>query len=127
MMAVRGIRGANTVIDNTPTAVLEATRTLLEVMIRENELREEDVVSIFFTLSPDLNAEFPAVAARKMGWTRVPYLCASEINVPGGLTRCLRILMHVQTSRSLDQIRHIYLGETAALRPDLINKNQDNT
>jgi chorismate mutase len=119
MTVIRGVRGANTVRDNTRESILEATRELLEVLVRENEIRTEDIVSVFFTLTPDLNAEFPAFAARDMGWTRVPLLCAAEISVPGSMPRCLRILMHVQTSRSGDEIRHVYLGETALLRPDL--------
>jgi chorismate mutase len=119
MLTVRGIRGANTVRENTRSAILEATRELLEALVRENDIRVEDVVSIFFTLTPDLNAEFPALAAREMGWTRIPLLCATEIDVPGAMPRCLRLLMHVHTSRSAAEIRHVYLGETAALRPDL--------
>lgn len=119
MVTIRGIRGANAVRENTRTAILEATRELLEAMVQKNGVCLEDVVSVFFTLTPDLNAEFPAVAAREMGWTGVPLLCAAEIAVPGAMPRCLRILMHVRTSRAAAEIRHVYLGETAALRPDL--------
>ncbi|MBE0466223.1 MAG: chorismate mutase [Candidatus Desulforudis sp.] len=119
MTSIRGIRGANTVNDNTPSSILGATRELLLAMVRENDVQVKDIVSIFFTLTPDLNAEFPALAARDMGWSKVPLLCAAEIDVPGAKSGCLRILMHVQTSRSLEEIRHVYLGETALLRPDL--------
>ncbi len=119
MSPVRGIRGANAVEENTQAAVFKATRELLEAVVRANDIQMEDVVSVFLTLTPDLNADFPAVAARDMGWDRVPLLCATEINVPGAMPRCLRILMHVHTHRSQNEIRHVYLGKTAALRPDL--------
>jgi len=116
---VRGIRGANVVRANTQEAILEATRELLEAMVQANGLGVDDIVSIFFTLTPDLNAEFPALAARELGWTRVPLLCATEIDVPGAMPRCLRVLMHVNTARPVTEIQHVYLGEAAALRPDL--------
>jgi chorismate mutase len=104
---------------NTQEAILEATRELLEAMVQANGLGVDDIVSIFFTLTPDLNAEFPALAARELGWTRVPLLCATEIDVPGAMPRCLRVLMHVNTARPVTEIQHVYLGEAAALRPDL--------
>ncbi|MEW6541279.1 MAG: chorismate mutase [Bacillota bacterium] len=119
MSPVRGIRGANTVEDNTRAAIFQATRELLETVVRDNELQLEDIVSVFLTLTPDLDADFPATAARDMGWDRVPLLCATEINVPGAMPRCLRVLMHVHTGRSQNEIKHVYLGRTAALRPDL--------
>jgi len=119
MSAVRGIRGANAVRANTRSAILQATRELLEAMVQVNGVQVDDIVSVFFTLTRDLDAEFPALAAREMGWTQVPLLCAQEIDVPGAMPRCLRVLMHVHTTRSAAEIRHVYLGETAALRPDL--------
>lgn len=119
MPSIRGIRGANVVTDNSRAAILDATRVLLEAMVQANGIRLQDIISVFFTLTPDLNAEFPALAARDMGWNQVPLLCATEIGVPGAMPRCLRILMHVETERSPEEMRHVYLGETARLRPDL--------
>lgn len=119
MSRVRGIRGANTVEENTREAIFQATRELLETVVRANDLHLDDIISVFLTLTPDLDADFPATAARDMGWDRVALLCASEINVPGAMPGCLRILMHVHTERSQEEIKHVYLGRTAALRPDL--------
>lgn len=118
-MMVRGIRGATTVTENTREAILEATSELLDAMVRANDIDREHIASAFFTTTPDLNAEYPAVAARDAGWTDVPLLCGHEMSVPGGLPRCLRLLMHVNTERALDEIQHIYLRDAVALRPDL--------
>jgi chorismate mutase len=118
-MMVRGIRGATTVTENTREAILEATSELLDAMVRANDVQRDDVASAFFTTTPDLNAEFPAVAARDAGWTDVPLLCGHEMSVPGGLPRCLRLLMHVNTDRRIEEIRHIYLRDAVALRPDI--------
>ena len=118
-MTVRGIRGATTVAGNTREAILEATAELLEAVVRANGLRREDVASAFFTTTADLDAEYPAVAARAAGWTDVALLCGHEMNVPGGLPRCLRLLVHVNTDKPPSAIRHVYLREAAALRPDL--------
>ncbi len=119
MQAVRAVRGANKVEKNSSDAVLKATRELLDSMVQENNIRVEDIISVFFTLSPDLNAEFPARAARSMGWTEVPMLCAVEIDVPGALSSCLRVLMHIYSPLTVTEVKHIYLGETVKLRPDL--------
>lgn len=118
-MRLRGIRGATTVERNTPEAILEATRELLSLMVKLNDVRQEDVASIFFTTTQDLNAEFPAVAARELGWTDVALMCSHEMNVPGALPMCLRILLLVNTERSAQQIRHVYLQGARVLRPDL--------
>jgi chorismate mutase len=117
----RGIRGAISVQSNTADKIVEATGTLLEAIIIENEIDPEDIASAFFTVTADLNAEFPAVAAREMGWMYVPLVCATEINVPGRLARCIRVLLHVNTEKSQKKIKHIYLGEAASLREDLLS------
>ena len=116
----QGIRGATTVEANTREAILAATTELLTEMVRANDVRTEDVASVIFTTSPDLNAEFPAVAARTLGWTHVALLCAHEMNVPGSLPMCLRILLHVNTARGPDEIVHVYLRGAQVLRPDIL-------
>ena len=119
-MLLRGIRGATTVDTNTREAILEATSELLAEMERANGVDRNDVASVFFTTTSDLNAEFPAVAARQAGWTSVALMCGHEMDVPGSLRSCLRILMHVNTERAPDEIKHIYLRGAEALRPDLV-------
>ena len=118
MILCRGIRGATTCDDNTRSAVLAATRELLDQMVAHNGIELADVASVIFTTTPDLTAEFPAVAAREMGWQQVPMLCTHEMAVPHGLPRCIRVLMHWNTDRSPERIRHIYLRGAVALRPD---------
>ncbi len=118
-MRVRGIRGAVRVEANTQEAVLDAARRLLEAMVRANTVEPEDVAAVIFTCTPDLNAAFPAEAARSIGWNRVPLLCAQEIGVPGAMTRVLRVLMLVNTTLPQEEIVHVYLGEAEKLRPDL--------
>lgn len=118
-MQVRGIRGATTVERNTREAILEATTELLNEMVKANGIHPDDVASAIFTTSPDLNAEFPAVAARNCGWTHVALLCGHEMAVPGSLPMCLRILLHVNTDRSAKEIVHVYLRGARVLRPDI--------
>lgn len=115
---VRGIRGAVTVEENSAGAILAATERLLVEIIQANALQVEDIVSIIFTVTPDLDAEFPAAAARQVGWRDVPLLCATEIGVPGSLPRVVRVLLHAYTARDGGQVQHIYLGEAVKLRPD---------
>lgn len=117
-MLCRGIRGATTVEANSREAILEATAELLAAMVKANGIKPEDVVSAFFTTTPDLNAEFPALAARGLGWDDVPLLCGHEMAVPGSLPMCLRILVHVNTDKRADQIVHVYLQGARVLRPD---------
>lgn len=126
MRNVRGIRGAIQVERNAKDDILTATRKLLIAVVTENEVQTDDIVSVFFTVTPDLNAEFPAYATRDLGWKMVPLLCAREMDVPQSMTRVIRVLMHINTSRSLEQIKHQYLGDTAKLRPDLQGGNDDN-
>lgn len=124
-MMVRGIRGATTVPENTREAILEAAAELLDAVVRANDVHREYVASAFFTTTPDLNAEFPAVAARNAGWTDVPLMCGHEMSVPGGLARCLRLLLHVNTERSLQEMQHVYLRGAVALRPDLAQATRE--
>ncbi len=121
-MPVRGIRGAVDVASNSKEEILSKTRTLLEAMVRENKVKAADVATAFFSLTPDLNAEFPAIAARQMGWTDVPLMCAAELGVPGAMERVVRILLLVNTKTPAAKIRHQYLGNTPRLRPDLTRK-----
>lgn len=118
-LRVRGFRGATTVSADTKEAVLAATGTLLEEMLRRNDLPREDLVSIIFTATPDLRSEFPAVAARSMGISDVPLLCARELDIEGAMPRCIRVLLHAYSPRPAGEIRHVYLGEARALRDDL--------
>jgi chorismate mutase len=119
-MVCRGVRGATTVETNTPEEILAATAELLGTMIAANEIEQEQVASVLFTTTMDLNAAFPAVAARDLGWTDVALLNAHEMAVPGALSRCIRILLHLNTERSAKEIRHIYLRDARKLRPDLV-------
>lgn len=121
-MAVRGIRGATSVPENTAEAVLSATRELLAEILRANALTDfEEIISAIFTTTPDLTATFPAEAARSLGMNHVPLLCASEIAVPHGMPRCIRVLLHVNTDRTQQQIAHVYLREAKKLRPDMVS------
>lgn len=119
-MAVRGIRGAITVDGNEREAILEGTRELLEAMVAANGVEPDDIASCHFTTSPDLNAEFPAEATRRLdGWKYVPLLCGHEMNVPGSMPKCVRILLHVNTEAAPQDIHHVYLREAKRLRTDL--------
>jgi len=115
-MRCRGIRGAITVEENSREAILQATKELLREIVAANNIDKEDVAFILFTTTPDLNAEFPAAAAREMGWTDVALLCGHEMNVPGSLPRCLRILMLVNTEKKAEEIIHIYLKGARVLK-----------
>lgn len=118
-MPVRGIRGATTATDNTETAILDATEELLRWLAAANELRPADIASIIFSVTPDLNATFPARAARQLGWTETPLLDTVELSVPDAIPRCIRVLIHWNTDRPIETIQHGYLREATALRPDL--------
>jgi chorismate mutase len=113
----RGIRGATTVEANTAEDIIEATDDLLRALIALNDLRPDDVASAVFTTTVDLTAAFPALAARNLGWTEVPLLCAHEMDVPGALGKVVRILLHVNTLRRAAEIRHVYLRDARGLRP----------
>ena len=119
-MPVRGIRGAISVPENNSDEMLTATRELLTEILRANELTHyEDIVSAIFTTTADLTAAFPAEAARGLGMNHVPLLCASEIEVPHGMPRCIRVLLHVNTDRTQQEIVHVYLRDAKKLRPDM--------
>jgi len=115
---LRGLRGATTATANTSEAILEATEELLRALQRANGFAPEDVESAIFTSSPDLSAEYPARAARRLGWTDVPLLGASEVAVPGGMLRCIRVLLHFYTAKPPGALKHTYLRQAAKLRPD---------
>jgi chorismate mutase len=114
----RGIRGATTVTENSREAILEATREMLEQIIALNGLDVADIASAVFTTTADLNAEFPAVAARALGWTDTALMCGHEMQVPGSLPMCVRVLIHWNTSRSASEIVHVYLRNASSLRPE---------
>jgi chorismate mutase len=116
-MYCRGIRGATTVERNEREEILGATTELLELLVARNELRVEDIASVIFTVTEDLDAEFPALATRDLGWTETALMCAREIPVPGSLGNCIRVLMHVNTQRSLAEMQHIYIRGAVSLRP----------
>src|SRR5581483_6270831 len=119
----RGIKGATTVERNTRDDILDATAELLALMVEHNAIEPDDVASAIFTLTADLNAEFPAVAARRMGWTEVPLSCMHELDVPGSLRMCLRILLHVNTSKRADEVVHVYIHGARVLRPDIVARS----
>ncbi|HLZ48877.1 MAG TPA: chorismate mutase [Candidatus Limnocylindria bacterium] len=116
-MATRGIRGATTVGRNDRDEILAATTELLAVIVRLNGLRSEDVAYVLFTVTPDLDAEFPAFAARELGWTDVPLMCGQEIPVPGALERCIRVLVSWNTTKTQREVRHAFLHGAKELRP----------
>src|SRR6266436_9944914 len=114
---LRGLRAATTATANTSEAILEATEELLAALRDANGFEPGDVESAIFTSSPDLTAEYPARAARRLGWTDVPLLGATEVAVPGGLTHCIRVLLHFYTSKPARALKHTYLRNAANLRP----------
>lgn len=114
----RGVRGATTAAENSREAILEATRELLFVIMRANQMAPEDVASVFFTTTVDLNATYPALAARQLGWYDAALMCGHEMQVPEGMPRCVRVLIHWNTTRGMQEIVHVYLREAKSLRPD---------
>lgn len=118
-MAVRAIRGAVQVDANESAAILEGTSELVTEVMTRNQLAHADVISVVFSATTDLNAEFPALAARKLGFQDVPLLCCAEIAVPGAMPRVVRLMMHVETSAPRSAIQHVYLRGAAALRLDI--------
>jgi len=123
-MACLGVRGATTVEDNSRVAILEATRDLLIEIVTVNQIAIEDVASVIFTATPDLDAVYPAVAARELGWTQTPLLCMQEMQVAGSLRRCIRVLIHWNTAHISDEIQYVYLRGAQALRPDLTEEKR---
>lgn len=117
-MYCRGIRGATTVEHNERIEILTATTELLTILISRNDLRAEDVASAIFTTTADLDAAFPALAARELGWSEVALMCMREIPVPGSLPMCIRVLLHVNTEREAGEIQHVYIHRAVNLRPE---------
>jgi chorismate mutase len=117
---VRALRGATTVPLDTPDAVRAATRALLAELSARNGITPSDIISAIFTVTADLKSEFPARAARELGWEDVPLLCTVEIPVPGALARCVRVMLHVESPRARDALVHVYLEGARVLRPDLL-------
>jgi chorismate mutase len=115
---LRGIRGATTVEENTSESILKGTRELLALMIRANDIDPNDVGSVLFTTTNDLNAEFPALAARQFNWMNVALMCGHEMEVPGSLRKCVRILIHWNTPKTAEEIVHVYIRGAEKLRPD---------
>lgn len=118
-MAVRAVRGAIQIDSDDRELLLAGVAELIHAVLDRNELSADDLISVFFTSTPDLVAEFPAYAARQAGVTDVPFMCATEIPVPGAMERVVRLMAHVETDRSRQDIRHVYLRGAAALRTDL--------
>jgi chorismate mutase len=114
---LRAIRGAISVARDDPAAIYEATRELLGAIVSRNGVATADIISVIFTVTPDLRSAFPALAARQMGWLDVPLLCTMEIPVPDALDHCIRVMLHVETTRTRAQIEHVYLRAAQALRP----------
>ncbi len=123
MTQVRGVRGAISVSENTRGAVLDSSRRLLEEMAVSNGIEADSIASVFFSMTPDLDAAFPAEAARQMGWTHVPLFGCQEAAVPGSLPLCIRILIHWNTDLRQEDIHHVYVGDAARLRPDLVRRD----
>jgi chorismate mutase len=119
LMQVRALRGATTVATNTKEEIASGTAELLREMMSRNGIIEKDIISVVFTATDDLNAEFPAAAARNLGFKTVPLLCAREIPVPGATPRCIRILMHFHSEKDPGELRHTYLQDAKRLRTDL--------
>jgi chorismate mutase len=123
-MTVRGVRGATVAEKDDPENILFATRKLLNSILTENpDMVLEDIASVLFTATDDLCSVYPAKAAREMGWNQVPLISAREILVPGGLAGCIRVLIHWNTDTPQSEIRHIYHGAAASLRPDLSGRS----
>jgi len=124
-MLVRGIRGAITVNNNTKEEIIKFTKELLITLQKENDFKIEDIVSVFFSVTPDLNAAFPARAARELGWDKVPLFEMQEIGVPGSLPRCIRILIQINCSKNQTEIKHCYLRGARILRKDLVKETSN--
>ena len=124
-MFVRGIRGAITVDRNAKEEVIKRTKELLIALKKENDFKIENITSIFFSATSDLNAVFPAQAARELGWKQVPLFDMKEIDVPGSLPRCIRILIQINCSKSQQEIKHCYLRGAKILRKDLVKETSD--
>ncbi|MEJ5362540.1 MAG: chorismate mutase [Spirochaetota bacterium] len=124
-MVVRGVRGAITVDENSKEEIVHRTEELLQAIVTVNKIQTNDIASAIFTVTDDLNAEFPALAARNLGWIHIPLLCSREIPVPGSLGMCVRVLLHINTDKNPEEIVHVYLRDAKKLRPDIGRPEQD--
>ena len=118
-MPVRAVRGAITVENNTPEEILEETANMLKAIVEKNQIEKDDIISAFFSVTKDLDAAFPAAAARKIGWTDIALMCTNEIDVPGSLQKCIRVMVHFNTNKANSELVHVYMKGARALRPDL--------
>ena len=127
-MKVRGIRGATTVNENSAEAIFEATQELMREIVRQNDIDIDNVASVFLTMTQDLNADFPAKAVRSLpGWQWVPLMCAPELSIENAMKHCVRVLIHANTTRSQEELIHVYLREAVALRPDVVERQTQGT
>lgn len=124
-MAIRGIRGAITVKKNEKDDIAFATEMLLEKIVSLNKLKVEDIASVIFSVTTDLDKEFPAIAARELGWLYTPLMCTIEIPVEGSIKKCIRVLLHVNSEKRQNEMKHVYLEGAQKLRPDLSSKEKD--
>ncbi len=118
MMVCRGVRGAITVNNNDAEEILSATRELLQAIVSANDMHVDDIASVYFTTTTDLNTTYPALAARQLGWVDAALMCSHEMDVPGSLPRCIRVMIHWNTTRTPKEIAHIYMRDARSLRPD---------
>jgi len=118
--SVRAFRAATTVAADQPALIREAVQEMLDALLDDNDLVPADIISAVFTATPDLVSEFPAHAARLYGWTDIPLLCAQELPVVGALPRCLRVMVHAESSKARNEVRHVYLRDAVLLRSDLL-------
>jgi chorismate mutase len=125
MMNIRAVRGAITIPEDTPPIVLDATQELLEELFKQNQIIPDNLVSIIFTVTPDIKSEFPAAAARLLGLTSTPLMCAQEIHKPGSLPLCIRVMIHFYTNLLKKEIKPVYLKDAVKLRPDLIANTKE--
>lgn len=119
---VRAVRGATTVENNTQAEIISETKKLLQEIVKQNTIETEDIINIYFVVTNDLNACFPAKAARELGWTSIPLLDSVSPNVPGSLAKCIRIMLSFNSDKKLNEIKHVYLNKAVTLRPDLIHR-----
>ena len=121
-MWVRGVRGATCAAANSKESIIETTRQMLQRIIADNGMQPDEIAGAFFSTTRDLNADFPAIAARQLGWTDVPLMCMHEMDVPGSLPMCVRVMIHWNTDKKPSQIRHVYINGAERLRPDLVRE-----
>ncbi|MFW5998343.1 MAG: chorismate mutase [Bacillota bacterium] len=118
---MRGIRGAITVSNNSKNEIITATSNLINKIIEENQVKTEEIVSMIFTATRDLDKIYPAVAARQCGYENIPLMCYQELNIQDSLDKCIRIMVYINRDCSLSNINHIYLNKAKTLRPDLVS------